>query len=190
MANNEGQETTQEVTQEVTPEPEVKTFTQDEVNKIVQERLTRALEKAQKEKVEAVTETERMAKMNADEKAKHQQEKQRLELEGREREITKRELRAQALEMLAEKGLPRDLAETLPYVDAETTMAALSSVEKAFRQAVEQAVNDRLKSEPPKKSTAQGGTITPEEVKKMGYSEQAALFEADPVKYKTLFGGQ
>ena len=189
MANMEAvQETTQETTQEVTPE--VKTFTQDEVNKVIENRLAREREKAQQQIKDAVSEAERMAKMNADEKAKHEQAKRLQELEAREQEITKRELRTQALEMLAEKGLPRDLAEVLPYIDADTTMAALSSVEKVFRQAVEQAVTDRLRGDPPKKSQAQALNMSDAEIKSMTYQERANLHETDPQKYKKLFGGE
>ena len=82
----------------------------------------------------------------------------------REAEITKRELRAEAKSQLSDKGLPVELAEVLPYTDAETTNQALEAVEKVFRQAVEKGVNERLKGQAPKVNSPvpQGESITDE----------------------------
>lgn len=141
-----------------------KSFTQDDVNKIVQERLAKEkakLEKDYESKVTAAkTEAEKLAKMNADQKAEYEKQKREDELKSREGEITRRELRATALETLAEKGLPKQLADLLPYTDAEGTKKSIEAVEKTFREAVEVAVNERLKGNtPPKNPAGQGGTV-------------------------------
>lgn len=103
----------------------------------------------------AKTEAEKLAKMNADEKAKYVEEKRVAELEKREKDITTRELKAQAYETLAEKGLPKDLVDILNYSDAETCNASIEAVEKAFQSAVEKAVNEKLRG----KDTPKGGQI-------------------------------
>ena len=51
-----------------TKAPEVKTFTQEDVNKIVEQRLAKEKKRAEQEKAEA----EKLAQMNADEKAKYE----------------------------------------------------------------------------------------------------------------------
>lgn len=94
---------------------------------------------------EAKTEAAKLAKMNAEQKAQYEQEKRLKELEAREKEITVRELKAVALETLAEKGLPKELAEILNYNDADSCKKSIESVEKAFQSAVEKAVNDKLR---------------------------------------------
>ena len=66
--------------------------------------------------------------MKADEKAKYQEEKRIAELEKREKDITVRELKATALETLAEKELPKELAEILNYESAETCNASIEAV--------------------------------------------------------------
>ena len=68
---------------------------------------------------EAKTEAEKLAKMNAEQKAQYEQQKRETELAAREAEITKRELSAQAKETLAEKGLPIELANVLNYSSAD-----------------------------------------------------------------------
>lgn len=139
-----------------------KTFTQEDLNKILSDRL--AKERAKWEKdfqtklQEAKTEAEKLAKMNAEQKAEYERQKREEELARRESEITRRELRATALETLAEKGLPKTLADILNYTDAESTNNSIEAVEKAFREAVEAAVNERLKGTPPSKGG--GGAIS------------------------------
>lgn len=99
----------------------------------------------------ARTEAEKLSKMKADEKAKYQEEKRIAELEKREKDITVRELKATALETLAEKELPKELAEILNYESAETCNASIEAVEKAFQNAVGKAVNEKLRGgNPPK----------------------------------------
>lgn len=104
---------------------------------------------------EAVTEAEKLAKMKSDEKAKYEQEKRIKELDKREKDITTRELKAQAYETLAEKNLPKELIDALNFSDAETCNASIEAVEKAFQNAVKKAVDDRLRSKPPVKPAKQ-----------------------------------
>jgi transketolase len=99
----------------------------------------------------AKTEAEKLAKMNADEKAKYAEDKRIEELSKREKDINTRELKAQAYETLAEKNLPKDLIATLNFESAETCNKSIESVEKAFQSAVEKAVNEKLRGgNPPK----------------------------------------
>ena len=132
--------------------PTAKTFTQEELNAIIDKRLERERRDAQARIDKAVTEAQKLAKMSADERAEHERQELQKKLAEREAEITKRELRAEAKSQLSDKGLPVELAEVLPYTDADTTNAALAAVEKVFRQAVEKGVTERLKGNAPKVS--------------------------------------
>lgn len=120
-------------------------------------RLKQAIQTAQTEwetqQQEKTTEAEKLKKMNADEKAKYEQDKRMKELDKREKDITTRELKAQAYETLAEKKLPKELINTLNFSDAETCNASIEAVEKAFQSAVQKAVEDRLKGTKPIKPT-------------------------------------
>ena len=122
-------------------------------------RLKEAIQTAQTEwetqQQEKITEAEKLKKMNADEKAKYEQDKRTKELDKREKDITTRELKAQAYETLAEKNLPKELIDALNFSDAETCNASIEAVEKAFQNAVKKAVDDRLRSKPPVKPAEQ-----------------------------------
>lgn len=128
-----------------------KTFTQKDVDKLIQERVAREQAKWEKKVQDERTEAEKLAKMNADQKAEYEKQKREDELAKREKDITTRELRATAYETLAEKNLPKELVDILNYSDAEQCNKSIEAVEKAFQSAVEKAVNDKLRGgNPPK----------------------------------------
>lgn len=154
--SEEATDTEENQTESQEQQTEQKTFTQEDLNKIISERLGKEKAKWEKDYTakieEAKTEAEKLAKMKAEEKAKYQEQKRLEKLEQREKDITTRELKAQAYETLAEKGLPKDLIETLNFTDSESCNSSIIAVEKAFKSAVEKAVNEKLKGEPPKGS--------------------------------------
>lgn len=148
------------------PEQTEKTFTQEEVDRIVAERLARQAKQSDKKFTqkevdeivsEKISEAEKLAKMNAEQKAKYAQEKLEKELAKREAAITKRELTATAKEILTGKGLPAELADIVDTSSADACTASIESIEKAFSAAVQRAVNDRLKSNPPKTGNTNTG---------------------------------
>lgn len=136
---------------------------------------------------EARTEAEKMAKMNAEQKAQYEREKKAKELADREAAITKRELMATAKEQLAEKGLPISLASVLNYSSAEECTASIDAVGKAFQEAVEKAVNDRLAGgKPPKKADNPAATYTMEQIKAMTPDQINANWEAVQASMKVV----
>lgn len=101
---------------------------------------------------EARSEAEKLAQMNEAQRAEH--ERQRAEqaakdreaaIAKREAEITRRELRAEAIETLRKRGLPASLEAVLNYTDADACHTSIDTVEKAFREAVQQGVDERLR---------------------------------------------
>ncbi len=145
---------------------------QAEFDRRVQKAIDTALTK-QKTKYEALmndklSEAEKLAKMNKEEKQEYMQKKHEKELEEREANITKRELMAEAKNTLSEKGLPVSLAEVLNYADAETCNKSIEAVEKAFQDAVSAAVEEKLKGgNPPKKADGKENTQLDEILKAM-----------------------
>lgn len=130
---------------------------QAEFDRRVQKAIDTAVSNAQ-QKWQALTddklsETEKLAKMNKEEKAAYMQQKKEKELSDRESAVARKELMAEAKNTLAEKKLPAGLAEVLNYTDAETCNKSIAAVEKTFQAAVEAAVQERLKGgEPMKKA--------------------------------------
>ena len=129
------------------------------VNKALETNKSKLQAEMAKKLEAAKTEAEKMAAMNAEQKAQYEREQKETELKSREAAITKRELVATAKEQLAEKGLPLHLASVLSYTSAEECTASIEAVEKAFREAVETGVAQRLSGgKPPKKAPENNDT--------------------------------
>ena len=141
---------------------------QAEFDRRVQKAIHTAKEKWTVLMDDKVSEAEKLAKMNKEEKAQYLQEKKEKEIQDREAAITKRELAAEAKNTLAEKGLPAELAEVLNYSDADSCKQSISAVEKAFQKAVEKTVEEKLKGgQPPKNPQDQGSDLQKEIEKAM-----------------------
>ena len=143
------------------PQPQPQSFDDLLKNKDYQAEFDRRVQKAlgtAKEKWTALmddklSEADKLAKMNKEEKAEYLRQKQENELKDREAAITRRELMAEAKNTLAEKKLPVGLAEVLNYADADSCNKSMAAVEKAFQEAVQAAVEEKLKGgTPPKKA--------------------------------------
>lgn len=126
--------------------PEVKTFTQEEVNKIVEQRLAKEKKRAEAEKAEA----EKLAQMNADEKAKYELEKKIKELEDREAELSKKELQNTSLDILVEKGYStstsKQLLAFLDYSNADNCKVSIDNLDKVLKACIETEVNNKIKN--------------------------------------------
>ncbi len=133
-----------------------KTFTQDEVNKIVQDRL--AKEKAKNEK--AQEEAKKLAKMNAEQKNQYMVEQLQKELEEYKTKEAKNDMIKEANSMLKDNDitLPDEVVAMLIGDNAEDTKICVDSFSKAFKTAVERAVNEKLKGKTPKQKSVAGLT--------------------------------
>lgn len=123
------------------------------VQKAINTALTNAQQKWQALADDKLSEAEKLAKMSKEEKNQYLQQKHEKELADREADITRRELMAQAKVTLAEKELPVGLADVLVYTDADSCNKSIAAVEKAFQEAIQKAVDEKLKGgKPPKKA--------------------------------------
>lgn len=141
------------------------------VNKAVETAVGKAREKWELLTNDKLSEAEKLSKMTKEEKAQYLAQKHEKELADREASITKRELMAEAKNTLTEKKLPLGLAKILNYTDAESCKSSMAAVEKAFQEAVEAAVEEKLKGgKPPKKAGDQGDDLAAQVEKiMMGY---------------------
>ena len=90
--------------------------------------------------------------MTADEKSKHEREKQEKALADREAALTKRERTALAKEYLAEKNVPAALVGAVDISDPDGIEASAAAVAKAFAEAVSAEVAKKLAGTAPKKN--------------------------------------
>lgn len=139
-------------------DPPEKTFSEEQLEKIVKDRLARA----EKDKEKAIQEAQKLAKMNADEKQKYELEKLQEENRQLKAEQNRYSLGKEATKMLAEAGIIAD-DETLDFVvreDAETTKSAVQNFSALIQSKVDAAVKEALKGTPPKKAVSESGALT------------------------------
>lgn len=143
-------------------EPEKK-YSDDDVNKLLDKKFA----EWQKKKDKEVSEAKKLAEMNATQKAEYERDQLQKELDGYRKKDALSEMTKTARKMLTDEGISisDDLLSVLVTTDAEATKSAVDGFAKLFKDAVEKAVKEKLKGEPPKKGTAGGsGTVTKEQI--------------------------
>lgn len=137
-----------------------KTFTQEEVNAIVQERVKRAVSKAEEKAKADREEAEKLAKMNAQERMEHENQKLKDELAELRKANTLSQMAKTARGMLSERGVHVEdaLVQTLITDKAETTQKNVESFCKMYQKAVEAGINEKLKGKTPNRMSPKGMT--------------------------------
>lgn len=137
------------------PKKEAK-YTDEDLDKIINQKFA-AWQKQQEKKV---SEAERLSKMTAEEKAAEKLKELEAKLHGYEQAAAKAEMTKQARAMLSDKNIHVDdaLLANLISEDADSTKAAVESFANLFQAAVEKAVKEKVKGEPPKTGTSSGLT--------------------------------
>ena len=145
-----------------------KTFTQDELNKVLSERLAKEQAKFRKDMESTIAkerqEAERMAKLSADEKEKELTVKQKEANDKRERDLKIRENKLDAVDKLIEAGVSTKLVDFLVDQDPDVTMERVGTFTASFKEEVHKAVELQLKgTNPPKDlnsaNKTQNGTV-------------------------------
>lgn len=143
---------------ETTEETDKQAFTQSELDSYTDSKISKALEK-QKAKFdeqlaqaveEGKSEGQKLAKMSAQEKADAEAQKRLDDLKAREDELNQRELTANVVDVLAEKGLPKELAGSLVGLgDADEISNVVETIQKSIEQGINNGVNERMRQDPP-----------------------------------------
>lgn len=154
---------------------ENKTYSQAELEALLQSetdrRVSEALKKAEKKKSEAVKEAEKLAKMNADEQFKYQLEQREKAIAEKEVQLALMENKNEASKILAEKGISLDLVDFIVTDDADSMMSNINLLDKAFKQSVKAEVEKRLQSKTPKSNLPLDGVLNKDTFKKMSLKE-------------------
>jgi len=140
-------------------------YTDDDLDRIINKKFAEWKQKEQ----QAVDEAAKLAKMDATQKAEYERDqlkKERDEIAAERDEYKRKDALAEmtktARKMLNDNGVSvsDELLAVMVTTDAEQTKAAIDGFSKAFKDAVEKAVKDRLRGEPPKAGTGGGSPMS------------------------------
>ena len=142
---------------------EEKTFTQAELDKI----LNKKFAQWQKKTEEAKAEAERKAKLTEAEKLAEE----RKEFEAMKKQFEYEQRVNSTSKVLASNNLPIEFADFLIAENDEATTQRVDLFKNAFNEALEKALVERLKGNTPKTSTVQTRTFTVNDIKNMSAEE-------------------
>lgn len=143
---------------------------QAEFDRRVQKAIDTAVSNAQKKwkdlHDDKLSEAEKLAKMTNEEKAAYRMSQMEKELNAFKEKDTLAEMSKTARKMLSEEdiNIPDELLSQLVSTDAEDTKNTVQAFAKLFKDAVQDAVKDKLKGNPPKRGTGGKGNITREQI--------------------------
>lgn len=139
-----------------------KKYSDADLDKIIGKKFAEWKAKEQK----AVDEASKLATMNATQKAEYERDKLQKELDEYKRKDTLAEMSKTARKMLTDEGISvsDDILAMLVTTDADKTKSAIEGFAKAFNDAVDAAVKERLKGEPPRKGTGSPSGMTKEAI--------------------------
>ena len=147
------QDVTQEEQVETKQEETKRTFTRDEIGKMLAAERAK-WEDEQAEIIEqAKSEGERLAKMTKDERAKEEEARRIQAIEERERVLAEKEMRVATQTLLSEEGLPVEFLDFVISETAEVTKEKIGLLRSVFDKAVESRVDERLAQKAPRKGT-------------------------------------
>lgn len=184
------EENEQASTQEETEATE-KTFTQAEIDAIIQKEKAKAKRSAEREYKAKMDEAEKLRKMNAEQKAEYEAQKQADRIAELEAQLNRNGLEKEASKMLSEAGIVAsdDILNFVVKDDAEGTQEAVNALSSLVNDLADKKVSEMLKGKTPKKvEQSTSGVITKEQFNKMGYKDRNELLQKNPELYYQLKG--
>lgn len=177
-----------ETIEEQTDAP-VKTYTQDEVLKLIQSeadrRTNQALAKQKKEYERKMS----LSKLDDDERAKAEKDNRIAELEEQLAQFQIERNKSELKSVLSSRGLSAEFADIITINDdIEASQANIDKLDKLFKAAVKAEVEKRLAGNAPKGNGGSTAEITKETAKKMSLAELNKLANEQPELYSKLFG--
>lgn len=168
-------------------EPKEKTFTKDEVEQMISDRIKREREKAEADKAEA----KQLAKMNADQKKDYEIDKQTKRAEEAEQKLARYEMQGQARKMFEESGVNvnDDDLSLVVTSEAETTQDNVNKLIAFAKRIREDVKNEMLTGKTPKTNGNVAKNITQSQFDLMSSKQKAELYQENPDLFKKLTGG-
>ena len=188
MENIENINVNEEETQVEDTQTEEKTYTQDEVLKLIQAEADRRTNQALKKQQQKYEKQLSLSKLDGDERAKAEKDNRIAELEQQLAEFQIERNRSELKSVLSSRGLSAEFADIIAINDdIEASQANIDRLDKLFKAAVKAEVEKRLAGNAPKGNSGAPAEITKEAAMKMSMAELNALEKSNPELFKKLF---
>ena len=174
-----------------TPETEQnKTYTQEEVDALLQQetdrRVSSALAKQQKKNEEKLKEAQKLAQMNEQQKYEYELSLREQAIAEKEKALALAENKNVASKILAEKGLSLSLVDFVLAEDAEQMNNNINLLDRAFKASVKAEVEKRLGGKTPASASTDPTHMSKEQFAKLPLAEKQKLYNTDKELYMSL----
>ena len=171
-----------------TNENEEKTYTQEEVLKLLQSETDKRVSQALKTQQKKFEKQLSLSKLDDDERAKAEKDNRIAELEEQLAQFQIERNKSELKSVLSSRGLSAEFADIITINDdIEASQANIDKLDKLFKAAVKAEVEKRLAGNAPKGNGGSTAEITKETVKKMSLAELNKLANEQPELYNKLF---
>ena len=183
---------------QVQEEPKMVSMTQEQLDKMIADRLARQerkLNEAFDKKLNELSEAQKLAQMSDDERKEHDYAKRLSDLEAREKALADKEnaynksqYKAEIQRQLTEAGLP-DVSDMLVSLDAEQAKAQIDVMKASFNAQLNASVEAKIKSSantPTVPQEEQNRLLSLDEIKALSTNEYLANRELVEKSLKAL----
>ena len=183
VVNQEGQVVDNPATGE-----ETKTYTQEEVLKLLQsetdKRVNQALATQQKKYEKQLS----LSKLDGDERAKAEKDAEIAELREQLAQFQIERNKSELKSVLSSRGLSAEFADIIAINDdIEASQSNIDKLDKLFKAAVKIEVEKRLAGNAPKGNGSGSAEVTKEAAKNMSIAELQQLKKTNPELYNNLY---
>ena len=175
---------------------EVKTYTAEEVDALLQSEADRRVTSAMKKKEREIAalkkqiENEKtLSQLDEESRATAEKDMKIAELEGQLKDFQMAQTKNEVMKVLNARGLSAEFADMLAIgTDTEEAQQMIDSFDKLFKKEVAREVKARLAetSAVPQIADAMSGKMTKEQFNKLSLAEQQAMYNSDPELVRSL----
>ena len=186
---------------QVQEQPKMVQMTQEQLDKLISDRLARQERKLNEQfnkRLDEMSEAQKLAQMSEEERKEHDFAKRLEELTNREKALQEREnahakakYHEEITSQLKAKGLPTDMADLLVGFDAETVASKIASMEQSFTTQVNSSIEAKVKASagvPTVAQKEQQALLTLEQIKSMSTKEVQANKELVDRSLEAIWG--
>lgn len=168
---------------------EVKTYTQEEVLKLLQRETDRRVNKALATQQKKYEKQLSLSKLDGDEREKAEKDNRIAELEEQLAQFQIERNKSELKSVLSSRGLSAEFADIiLINDDIEASQANIDKLDKLFKAAVKAEVEKRLAGNTPRGNGNAPAEITKEAVMKMSMAQLSELERTQPEVFQRFFG--
>lgn len=167
---------------------ESKTYTQEEVLKLLQSETDKRVSQALKTQQKKYEKQLSLSKLDGSEREKAEKDNRIAELEEQLAAFQIERNRSELKSVLSSRGLSAEFADIIAINDdIEASQANIDMLDKLFKAAVKAEVEKRLAGNAPKGNGGNPATITKEAAKSMTLAELSELKRVNPEQYAALY---